>query len=180
MTSCENIRGQLLAHHHGELSPDGRRVVEVHLRSCAVCAREAALIREALGRAQALPVPEPPAGFWQGFEAAVHRRIVAEAPPRRPRWAKMADWLHGLFPLRPVPVLAAATALGLLLAIGLIRTQRPPRDLPPADVLAFSEDLAIGQNLELLESLDLLEDIEVLERLDLLRDLDGAHRRRLS
>jgi hypothetical protein len=92
----------------------------------------------------------------------------------------VADRLHGLFLLRPVPVLATATALGLLLAVGLIRTHRAPPDVPPPEALVIGEDLAIGQNLELLESLDLLEEIEVLERLDLLRHLERAGRGRVS
>ena len=70
--------------------------------------------------------------------------------------------------------------LGLLLAIGLIHSHRAPRELPPVEALAISEDLAIGQNLELLESFDLLEEIDVLERLDVLRQLDRPGRPQAS
>jgi hypothetical protein len=76
--------------------------------------------------------------------------------------------------------LAAATALGLMLAIGLRRTQQTSRDLPPVEALVISEDLAIGQNLELLENLDVLEDVEILEQMDLLRRLTGSNRSRLG
>jgi anti-sigma factor RsiW len=176
MTGCDEIREQLIAYHDGELPAEARPGVEAHLLSCARCAREAALIREALERARALPVPEPPAAFWEEFEAAVRGRIAALRPPRRPAWAGVADRLQGLFLLRPVPVLATATAL----AVGLIRTHRAPPDVPPPEALVIGEDLAIGQNLELLESLDLLEEIEVLERLDLLRHLERAGRGRVS
>ncbi len=180
MGECEVTQERLLAHHDGELPEQERRDVEAHLASCARCAGEAALLREALERAQALPVPEPPVAFWKEFEAGVRRRIAAERPPRRPAWDRLGAWLHALALLRPVPVLAAATAVALLLAIGLIRTHRGPRDLPPPDLPAFSEDLGIGQNLEVLESLDLLEEMDVLERLDLLRPLPGARRPRVS
>lgn len=180
MNDCETIRDQLVAHHEGELGEGERRLVEAHLSACPDCVRDAGLIREALARVEALPVPEPPVGSWQAFEVAVRRRIAGEAPPRPGLWGRLIAPLHGLFLLRPVPALAAATALGLLLAVGLVRTQLSPRDVPPAEVLVFNEDLAIGQNLEVLESLDFLEDIEVLERLDVLQKLDGGRRPRLS
>lgn len=180
MGECKATQQRLPAHHDGELPEDERLAVEAHLASCGRCAREAALLREALERARALPVPEPPAAFWEEFEAGVRRRITAERPPRRPAWERLGAWLHALALLRPVPVLAAATAVALLLAIGLIRAHRGPRDLPPPDLLAFSEDLGIGQNLEVLESLDLLEAMDVLERLDLLRHLEGTRRPRVS
>ena len=180
MTDCESTRERLPAYHDGELLMEERRAVEAHLLSCGRCAREAALIGEALGRVQALPVPEPPAGFWETFGAEVRQRIAGERPPRLPWWVKVAERFRGLAPVRPVPVLAATMALGLLLAIGLIRTHRAPRELPPVEALAIGEDLAIGQNLELLESLDLLEEIDVLERLDVLRQLDRTGRPRVS
>lgn len=180
MTDCDEIRERLLAYHDGELPVEERRAVEAHLLWCADCAREAALIGETLGRVQALPAPEPPEGFWEAFGVEVRQRIARERPPRLPWWVRVAGRLRGLSPLRPVPVLAAATAVGLLLAIGLIHTHRAPRDLPPVEALAIGGDLAIGQNLELLESLDLLEEIEVLEHLDVLRQLDGTGWPRVS
>lgn len=180
MTGCDDIRGRLLARHEGELATEERRQVEAHLATCEGCTREAGMIREALGRVQAMPVPEPPAGFWEDLEATVRRRIAAEPPPRLAPWARVAAWLGRSLRQRRIPALAAATALGLLLAIGLVRTHRAPRDLPPVEALMVSEDLAIGQNLEVLENLDLLEEVEILERLDLLRQLGGGRRPRLS
>ena len=183
MNGCDEIRDRLLSHHEGALGAEERRRVEAHLATCRECAREARLLREVLGRVQALPVPEPPAGFWEEFGAAVRERISAEPPPRPSLLARVAAWiggLQGIVRLRRMPALAAATALGLLLAIGLVRTQQTPRDLPPVEALAISEDLGIAQNLELLENLDVLEEVEILERLDLLRRLNGGTRSRVS
>jgi anti-sigma factor RsiW len=180
MTPCDQVRDRLLSHHEGELEAEERRRVEAHLATCAACAREARLLREVLRRAQALSVPEPPAGFWEEFGAGVQRRIAMESPPRPSLWERVAAWGGGLFRLRGTPALAAATALGLLLAIGLLRSHRTSRDLPPVEALVISEDLAIGQNLELLENLDVLEEVEMLEQLDLLRRLNGSSRSRLG
>jgi len=180
VSGCEVVRQRLIAHHEGELATEERLQVEAHLATCEDCTREAGLIRDALGRVLALPVPEPPAGFWEDFGATVRRRIAAEHPPRPAPWARVAAWLSQALRQRRIPALAAATALGLLLVIGLVRTHRAPRDLPPVEALMISEDLAIGQNLEVLENLDVLEDVEVLERLDLLRHLDRGRRPRLS
>ena len=180
MTGCDEIRERLIAYHDGELPAEDRSAVQAHLAGCAGCAKDAALLREALERVRALPVPDLPPGTWEAFGSAVRARIAGERPPRPTWWSRVAARLGGLSLLRPVPALAVATALGLLLAFGLTERARPPRDLPPVEALAISEDLGIGQNLEMLESLDLLEEIDVLERLDLLQKLDPSSQRRLS
>lgn len=180
MNRCDEIRDRLLSYHEDALGAEERRRVEAHLATCGECARDARLLDEVLGRVQALPVPEPRGDFWEEFGAAVRRRIAAEPLPRPSLSARVAAWIGGLQSLRPIPALAAATALGLLLAIGLVRTQQTPRDLPPVEALAISEDLSIAQNLELLENLDVLEEVEVLERLDVLRRLNGGTRSRKS
>ena len=180
MTTCGEVGERLIAYAEGELGAEERRRVGAHLATCAACAREARLLREVLGRVQALPVPEPPARFWEEFGAGVHRRIAVEPAPRPSLWERAAAWIGGLVRLRGTPALAAATALGLVLAIGLLRAHWTPRDLPPVEALVLSEDVAIGQNLELLENLDVLEEVEILERLDLLRRLNGGSRSRLS
>ncbi|HYL80311.1 MAG TPA: zf-HC2 domain-containing protein [Candidatus Acidoferrum sp.] len=175
MRECGQIRDWLIVQE--ELDAEERRRVETHLAGCPECAREAASLRDLLERVQALPVPEPAAAFWGVFEATVRRR-VAEAPAPHPGlWVRATSWLGGSW---RVPALAAATALGLLLAFGLVKSRQPQREVPPVEILAVGEELAIGQNLEVLENLDLFEEIEVVERLDLLQRLDGGGRPRLS
>ncbi len=180
MDGCEAIRELLIAHQEGELEGKECRLVEAHLATCPGCAREADLIQEALRRVQGFPVPDPPEKFWEDFGAAVRRRIAEERPPHPSFWTRVANWLPRWPRLRPVSALAMATALGLLLAIGIVRTYRTPRDVPPVEAFVVSEDLGIAQDLEVLENLDLLQEVEVLERLELLRHMDGARRPRLS
>jgi anti-sigma factor RsiW len=178
MNECGQIRDWLIAPE--ELDAGQRRLVDSHLAACPTCTREAAGLRAILERVRALPVPEPPVGFWGSFEATVHRRLADATAPRPGLWMRVTGRLGGLTGRWRVPALAAATALGLLVAFGLVKSRQPQRDVPPAEVLAVGEDLAIGQELEVLENLDLFEEFDVLERLDLLRRLDGGGHPRLS
>jgi hypothetical protein len=178
MSECGQIRDWLIAPEG--LDADERRRVETHLAACQGCAREAASLREMLERVQALPVPEPPPGFWGDFQTTVRRRLAGVPAPSCSLWMRVAGRLRGLIGSWRVPALAAATALGLLLAFGLVKSRQPQRDIPPVEVLAVGDDLVLGQNLEVLENLDLFEEFDVLERLDLLQRLDGVGRLRLS
>jgi anti-sigma factor RsiW len=176
MPSCDAIRELLPAYHEGDLPLEERGRVEGHLAACRGCSREVSLLREALQRIRTWPDPEPPEEFWEAFGAGVHQRIATERPPRPSLWARVADWLGSFSLFRPVPAVAGATALALLLAIGLARTERRSRELPPVDALATSEDVRIAQDLEVLRQLDVLEEVEVLEWLPILRRLNGGRR----
>ncbi len=178
MSECGQIRDWLIT--QGELDAGQRRRLEVHLAACPRCAREAASLQQILERVQALPVPEPPGGFWEDFETRVRQRVADSPLPRPSAWARVTDWLGGLTGSWRIPALAAAAVLGLLVVFGLVNSRQPQRDIPPAEILAVGEDLAIGQNLEVLENLDFFEELDVVERLDLLQRLDGGGRPRLS
>ena len=151
--------------------------VQEHLAGCARCAAARADLRAALALVHADVVPEPPAGTWERFAVDVREKIRlaeeaeaagrparAEAPPRQPRsglprrgiWERLSGGLR----FAPFPPLAAATAVAVLLAIGVIRMQTPPRG-------AFDpgRDLALAQDLEVLRQVDRPEDLDVIERL---------------
>jgi anti-sigma factor RsiW len=178
MSECGQIRDWLIAPE--ELDAGQRRLLDTHLAACPSCTREAAGLREILERVQALPVPKLPAGFWGGFEATVRHRLTGVSAPRPSLWMRVTGRLGGLAGSWRIPALATATALGILVAFGLVKSRQPQRDVPPAEVLAVGEDLAIGQDLEVLENLDLFEEFDLLERLDLLQRLDGGGHPRLS
>ena len=178
MTECAQIRDRLIALE--ELDAGERRLVEAHLAACPGCAQEAVQIRQILEQVRALPVPEPPAAFWEEFGATVRRRVAGAPAPRPSTWAWVASGFGRLADPWRVSAVAAATALALVAVFGLVKSHRPQRDIPPVEVLAVGEDLAIGQNLEVLEDLDLFEELDVLERLDLLRQPNGSGRPRLG
>ena len=172
MSACAELRDRLPAFVDGALDGAAARRAAEHVAACPACSAEAAALRAVLERVAGLPVPELPPAFWQGFEGSVRRRVAASPAPGSSLWERVTGWLAGLPGARPIPALVAASVLGLLLAIGLVRSDRPTRPGPAPEVLITSQDLGIGQDLDLLEQLDLLEDVEVLERLDLLRSLD--------
>lgn len=177
MSTCAEVRDGLPAYVDGALDAEAERRAAEHLAACPSCAAEAAALRAILARAAALPAPEPSPAFWREFEASVRARVTARPAPRPSRWTRVVEWAAGLTGLRPAPVLVAASVLGLLLAIGLVRSDRPTHPGPPAEVVTASQDLAIGQDLDLFQQLDLLEEEEVLERLDMLRSLNGTRPR---
>lgn len=169
MKSCEGIRDRLMDLIEGELTAGEHQRVEAHLAQCPECSREVRALRETLARLRSLPEPAVPDGLLDGFSAAVQRRISAETPPRVVLWRRVTAWLSGRSSLRPVPALSAAAVLGLLLAIGLVRTPRAPQPSPVPEVLVVGETLSIAQNLDVLEQFDILEDLDLLEQLPLLQ-----------
>jgi anti-sigma factor RsiW len=162
---CDAIRDLLVEYQEATLSPEGRAEVETHLRTCAACAHEASLLCEAVARARELPLPEPSPASWAEFGVALRRRLAQEPAPRARAWRRAWRWLGDS--LRPAPALVAATALGLLLAVGLVQTARVPNGRGSADPVVTQDEMRIGQNLDVLQQLDLLEDLEVLEGLPL-------------
>jgi len=169
MKNCDGIRDRLMDLIEGELTADEHRRIEAHLSQCPECSRQIRALRETLARLRSLPEPAMPDGLLDGFSAAVQRRISEETPPRVVPWRRVAAWLSGRSSLAPVPALSAAAVLGLLLAIGLVRTPRAPQPSPVPEVLVVGETLSIAQNLDVLEQFDILEDLDLLEQLPLLQ-----------
>lgn len=151
--------------------------MEAHLEGCGRCAAARDDLRAALALLHADVVPEPPAGMWERFAADVREKIrlaqeadaagrpaAAGPPPRRTRsglprpalWERLSGWLQ--FPA--FPPLAAATAVAVLLAIGVIRMQASPQ--PAFDP---GRDLVLAQDLEVLRDVDRPEDLDMIARL---------------
>lgn len=180
MESCDRIRDRLVDLIEGEVAAGEGRLIEVHLDRCSSCSRDVAELRDTLARLQGLPLPAVPERLLDGLAVAVQMQIAHE--PRSPLrfWQRAVGWLSELHGLRPVPALSAAAVVGLLLAIGLVRTPRVPQPSPTAGVVVLGESLSIAQNLEMLEQFDLLEDLDVLEQLPLLRAPENGQPPKLS
>jgi hypothetical protein len=73
----------------GELTPEDRREVALHLESCTECAEALRELEQVMERARALPDMAPPNDLWPAIEARlVERKAVAGAAVAEPVAAK--------------------------------------------------------------------------------------------
>jgi anti-sigma factor RsiW len=174
---CHEVDDLLMEFLDGGLAAGPAAEVRQHLAGCARCAAARDDLLAALALVHADVVPEPPAGTWERFALDVRDKIrrtdeaeaagrpaPAQPPPRQPRSALPGPGLWGRVfgrpSFAPFPPLAAATAVAVLLAIGLIRMRTAPeRTFDPG------RDLALAQDLEVLRAVDRPEDLDVIERL---------------
>ena len=174
---CHEVDDLLMEFMDSGLLAGAAAEVQAHLAGCARCAAARDNLRTALALVHADVVPDPPAGTWERFAEDVREKIrlaeeaeaagrpaVAGAPPRQTRsglprpgfWERLSGWVQ----FAPFPPLAAATAVAVLLAIGVIRMQTGQER-----VFDPGRDLALAQDLEVLRDVDRPEDLDVIERL---------------
>lgn len=74
---CEEARERLAAWLSGEIEPDERGALDMHLRSCAACAADADRARRALDVVASEEVPDPGPLYWSSFGVRLRARIAA-------------------------------------------------------------------------------------------------------
>ncbi len=110
---CKNkdIKELLPAYAGEELGPADITRVEGHLRACADCAREAAILRMMSDE----PVPDPGDAFWTAMPERIYRAVQRERAIK-PRH-RVFDLLHSMtFPRWA----GAAAAVGIILIVALL------------------------------------------------------------
>ncbi len=110
--SCKNTDiKELLPAYAGEtLTAEDLTRVKEHLRACADCAQEAAILRLMANE----PVADPGEAFWAGMPGRVYRALEQEQAHRRHAGRPWYDLFRGAF----LPRWAwAAAAAGILLAL---------------------------------------------------------------
>lgn len=148
---CKEIQRELTAYIYDEITRD-REEIEGHLEGCRRCQRVLEEMRETLGLVDQRVVHRPSVWFWSGYLTKVHQRLKREVSPSR----GIIGW-RPVF-LRPVPVLAAACLILILILSGRILFFIPLR--PNVEMTAIAQDLEVFENLELLENLDSILEIE--------------------
>lgn len=113
--NCEGVRYQLSAYIDGELHELERLQVKQHLRRCAACAAEEALLRRTVTVLHDLADPhlEVPPGFRESLRA----RLVALPPPvaaSRPAAVPVRERARRSWRRAGVPAAAAAAAAAIL------------------------------------------------------------------
>ncbi len=144
----------LTAYVDRELPELRARHLEAHLPGCGECQRTLDLLRRTLDQLAALPAFETSPAL---------RRAVLNRIDEEPR-GLAALWNALLRPQVAGPVLAAATAMGVVAAVGL-------RHHPGAPELADPAQLEVAANMEVLEDMDVVgldnpDDLDVVAHLD--------------
>lgn len=153
--ACKDYEQDLVLYYYGESSPSERERTERHLKSCGACQGFLDDVRLLLPLT--VKPDEPAEAFWQSYSRELKGKLEAAKP--QSLWQR-------IFPsfLSPWRVPALATALTLLLAVGLTVTRdRPQRqDSPPAQE-ALLEVLPLAENLEFFTAMDILDSMELIE-----------------
>jgi len=154
--ACQEYEHELVLYYYGECAPPNRERLEGHLEVCTACKDFIGDLRLVLPLT--VKPDEPSEVFWQTYSRELKNKLAAAKP--RSYWQRV---LSSLVSPWPVPVMA--TALALVIAVGLIftrdRWQRP--DAPPAqeallEVLPLAENLEFFTAMEILDSMDLIDD----------------------
>jgi hypothetical protein len=154
--ACKDYEQDLVLYYYGESAPSERDQLERHLQSCSACQRFLDDLRLLLPLT--LKTDEPPEAFWQSYSREMRGKLAGAKPQRF--WQR-------IFPsfFSPWQVPALATALTLLLAVGLTvtrdrwqRSDSPPAQETLLEVLPLAENLEFFTTMDILDSMDLIED----------------------
>jgi anti-sigma factor RsiW len=157
MTCNELPEEDLVAWLDGECAPADAARVAAHVAACAVCRREADLLRASGELLSRLPDLAPSSGFEARVVAAVRADGTATAPRGR------------LVVFRPrVAAAAAAVLVGVTAGAFWLSSGGPPG----SEVLTAREEEAIAEDLAVISNLDALENSEAVELAQLADDLD--------
>ena len=126
----------LSAYLDGELTPQDRAGVEMHLRQCASCAQHVEELAAVDALARSVPV-DAPAGYFEGLPGRVVRRL----PARTPRVRTVPAWTWAL---------AAGLVVGLAAPLVVVQQYRAaeappvaaPAPTPHADGPTLAEQAA--------------------------------------
>lgn len=147
---------ELIPFLRGELTAADHDRVAAHVEACPECRRATEESRAVLAALAARQTAPPPVD-WGRYQAELRARAGARA--RRRWWA------------RPVPTLATAAMVTVVVLVGVRGLQRMTNERRPPDVVAM-EETALGAQLPLLREYRVVERLDMLEDLDVIRQLD--------
>jgi hypothetical protein len=125
----------------GDLRPDEREILALHLRECSECAATLADLRRIAGRARALTDRDPAADLWPGIAARIGVTTPSAGTPVVPLTRRTGRrWSFTL------PELVAAGITLMVLSGGAVLMARPgaaplavaPAPTPPAAVVSMT------------------------------------------
>lgn len=134
--TCDDVTRQLEPYVDGELAPAAREHVQAHLGGCERCRGAATALREfgvavRAAEAYATLTPEEAAAFWPAVRGRIRE---VEALGERHSLAGIARAIAARLLRAPVLVPALAAFLGLILGVGLLRTEYLVDEVEAAEV----------------------------------------------
>jgi anti-sigma factor RsiW len=165
--NCKQIESRLIDYLDGNLGAPERERMELHARSCALCAERIQGFSEVFGVLDEWKGIEPSASFNRRLE----ERLEAESA-RAPFWGYFFGRLVPLPAGNPVFALALLAVVSLAaLVVGYSPSE--PRNLAAQPAQSYaSASLAGVDDFTLIQDLPVLEDLDVLRNFDVLQELN--------
>jgi anti-sigma factor RsiW len=166
--NCKQIESRLIDYLDGNLGAPERERMELHARSCALCAERIRGFLNVFGVLDEWKGIEPSASFNRRLD----ERLEAE-PARAPFWGYFFGRLVPLPAGNPVFALALLVVVSLAaLVVGYSPSE--PRNLAAQHSQSYAsaasaagvDDFALFQDLPVLEDLDVLRNFDVLQELN--------------
>lgn len=169
--NCKQIESRLIDYLDGNLSSPERERVELHARSCALCAERVQGFSQVFGMLDEWKGIEPSAAFNRRLE----ERLEAE-PERAPFW----DYFFGRILPSSVALPAGnpvfALALLVVVSLGALvvgYSPAEPRNLAAQHSQTYASAVSPGvDDFTLFQDLPVLEDFDVLRNFDVLQELN--------
>ncbi len=157
--ACKKFERDVVFYGYGESTGENRKRIESHLADCGDCRRFLEQLRAILSLTS--QPDNPPEAFWERYSREMRAKLAVTE-----RTTPWRDILFSLFRLWPVPALAAALVLILVLALTFSETVwRPRQNLPVGDD-RWVQIHPVADNLEFFKTMDLLDSMDLLEAVD--------------
>jgi len=157
LNACKAFEQDLVLYHYGECSGSEKQRLESHLESCAGCRSFLDELKAFLPSTVA--IDEPSASFWQDYSRELRIKL-SDQEQKRGWWSSLA----ALFRPWPVPALATAAILAIVITMTMNRSSEVPSkpDGGPqyADMASHAD---FFKSMDLLDSMDFLESVEASE-----------------
>lgn len=165
--NCNQIESRLIEYLDGDLSAPERESMELHARSCALCAERMEGFANVFSVLDEWKGIEPSASFNRRLE----ERLEAE-PAHSPLWNYLFGRIVPLPAGNPVFALALLVVVSLgALVVGYSPTE--PRNLAAQQASSYAGASAAGvDDFTLIQDLPVLEDLDVLGSFDVLQELN--------
>ena len=92
--NCKTIKKRFLMDYtEGNLEPDQKTLVEVHLLNCLQCREHFQEIQRIASLLKSYTVADPGEVFWDRLSSRIYSRVNSKKPTQRKPWEILQDWM---------------------------------------------------------------------------------------